>query len=143
MDGTNVADPNPTITVPTHTPSLPTAVMEGVNGDAFMGNLEDAKAFFASGAKDKVLDDLQAATKSTHNLIKTLNLWFQQGYHLDADAANLLVTKLLKAVYTDSEIGLVQHAMAAGSEAQTIALCTLIKSLHAQAPPAATPSPQP
>jgi hypothetical protein len=42
---------------------------------------------------------------------------------------------------TVSEIGLVQHAMAAGSEAQTIALCTLIKSLCTQAPPAATPLP--
>jgi hypothetical protein len=48
--------------------------MEGVDGDAFLGNFEDPKAFFASSAKDKALNDLQAATKSTHNLIKTLNL---------------------------------------------------------------------
>jgi hypothetical protein len=133
MDDTDIADPDPTITVPIHTPSLPqdcAAVMEGVNGDAFMGNFEDPEAFFASGAKDKVLNDLQAATKSTHNLIKTLNLWSQQGYCLNVDAANLLVTKLLQAVYTVSKIGLVQHAMAAGSKAQTITLCALMKSLH-------------
>jgi hypothetical protein len=117
--------------------------MEGVDRDAFMGDFEDPKAFFASGAKDKVLDNLQATTKSTHNLIETLNLWSQQGYCLDADAADLLVTELLQAVYTVSEIGLVQHAMAAGSEAQIIALCTLMESLHAQAPPATAPSPQP
>jgi hypothetical protein len=144
MDATDVADPNPMITIPVHIPSLPqdhAAVMEGVDGDAFMGNFEDPEAFFASGAKDKVLDNLQAATKSTHNLIETLNLWSQQGYCLDADAANSLVTELLQAVYTVSKIGIVQHAMAAGSEAQTIALHTLIESLHAQAPLAAAPSP--
>jgi hypothetical protein len=70
--------PNPTLTIPTHAHSLPqdhAAVMAGVDGDAFMGNFEDMEAFFASGAKEKVLNDLQAATKSTHNLVKTLNLW--------------------------------------------------------------------
>jgi hypothetical protein len=146
MDAADVADPDPTITIPIHTPSLTqghAAVMEGVNRDAFMGNFEDPEAFFASGAKDKVLNNLQAATKSTHNLIKTLNLWSQQGYCLNADAGNLPVTELLQAVYIISKISLVQHAMAAGSEAQTIALCALIKSLCVQAPPAATPSPQP
>jgi hypothetical protein len=146
MDNANVADPNPMIVISTPTPSLPkdrAAVMEGVDGDAFMGNFEDPEAFFLSGAKDKVLNDLQAATKSAQNLIKTLILWSQQGYCLDADAANLLITELLQAVYTVSKISLVQHAMAAGSEAQIIALCTLIESLHTQAPPATTPSPQP
>jgi hypothetical protein len=146
MDTTDVADPDPTITIPAHTPSLPqdhAAVMEGVEGSAFMDNFEDPEAFFASEAKDKVLDDLQAATKSTHNLIKTLNLWSQQGYCLDADATDLLITELLQAVYTVYKIGLVQHAMAAGSEAQTIALHALIESLCMQAPPAAAPSPQP
>jgi hypothetical protein len=117
--------------------------MEGVEGDAFMDNFDNPEAFFASGAKDKVLEDLQAATKSTHNLTRTLNLWSHHGYRLDMDATNLLVTELLQAVYTVSEIGLVQHALAAGSKAQTITLCTLIESLHAQAPPAAAPSPQP
>jgi hypothetical protein len=81
--------------------------------------------------------------KSTHNLTETLNLWSHHGYCLDVDAADLLVTELLQAVYTVSKIGLVQHALAAGSETQTIALCALIKSLRMQAPPAATPSPQP
>jgi hypothetical protein len=69
-----------------------------------------------------LLEDLQAATRSTHNLSETLNLWSHQGYRLDADAADSLVTELLQAVYTVSEIGLVQHALAAGSEAQSIAL---------------------
>jgi hypothetical protein len=45
-----------------------------------------------------------------------------------------------KAVYTVSKIGLVQHALAAGSETQTIALHTLIESLCTQAPLAAAPS---
>jgi hypothetical protein len=45
--------------------------MEGVNRDAFMEDFDNPESFFASGAKDKVLDDLQAATKSTHNLTKT------------------------------------------------------------------------
>jgi hypothetical protein len=117
--------------------------MEGVDADAFMEDFDDPEAFFASGAKDKILADLQAATKPTHNLTKTLNLWSHQGYCLDADAANLLVTELLQAVYTVSKIGLVQHALAAGSETQTIALHALIKSLCAQAPPATAPSLQP
>jgi hypothetical protein len=146
MDAANVADPDPTITIPVHTSSLPqdcAAVMEGVNGDAFMGNFEDPEAFFASGAKDKVLNDLQATTKSTHNLIKTLNLWSQQGYYLSADAADSLVTELLQAVYTVSKNSLIQHAMAAGSKTQSIALCALIESLCMQAPPAAAPSLQP
>jgi hypothetical protein len=104
--------------------------MEGADEDAFMEDFNDPEAFFASGAKDKVLEDLQAAMKSTHNLTETLNLWSHQGYHLDADAADLLITKLLQAVYTVSKIGLVQHALAAGSETQTIALRTLIESLR-------------
>jgi hypothetical protein len=79
--------------------------------------------------------------RSTHNLTETLNLWSHQGYHLDADATDSLVTELLQAVYTVSEIGLVQHALAAGSETQSIALRALIKSLRTQAPPATAPSP--
>jgi hypothetical protein len=95
-----------------------------------MADFDDPEAFYASGAKDKVLADLQAATRSTHNLTETLNLWSHQGYRLDADAADSLVTELLQAVYTVSEIGLVQHALAAGSETQSIALCALIESLR-------------
>jgi hypothetical protein len=106
-----------------------------------MADFNDPEAFYASGAKDKVLADLQAVTRSTHNLTETLNLWSHQGYHLDVDAADSLVTELLQAVYTVSEIGLVQHALAAGSETQSITLHALIKSLHAQAPPATAPSP--
>jgi hypothetical protein len=117
--------------------------MEGVDGDAFMENFDDPEYSFASGAKGKVLVNLQAATKSTHNMTKTLYLWSHHGYHLDADATNLLAIELLQAVYTVSKIGLVQHALAAGSETQTIALCALIKTLCVQAPPAAAPSPQP
>jgi hypothetical protein len=60
--------------------------MEGVDADPFMADFNDPEAFYASGAKDKVLADLQAATRSTHNLTKTLNLWSHQGYCLDADA---------------------------------------------------------
>jgi hypothetical protein len=104
---------------------------------------DDPEAFYTSGAKDKVLADLQAATRSTHNLTETLNLWSHQGYRLDADAAESLVTELLQAVYTVSEIGLIQHALAAGSETQSIALHALIKSLRAQAPLASAPSPPP
>jgi hypothetical protein len=77
LDATNVADPNPMITIPTHTPSLSqdhVAVMAGVDRGTFMGNFEDPEAFFASSAKEKVLNNRQAATKSTHNLVKTLNL---------------------------------------------------------------------
>jgi hypothetical protein len=81
--------------------------------------------------------------RSTHNLTETLNLWSHQGYCLDADAADSLITELLQAVYTVSEIGLVQHTLAAGSETQSIALRALIKSLHAQAPLATAPSPPP
>jgi hypothetical protein len=108
-----------------------------------MGNFEDPEAFFASGAKDKVLNNPQAATKSTHNLIKTLNIWSNHGYRLNAGAADSLVTELLQVVYTVFEIGFVQHAMAAGSKPQITALCALIESLHTQAPLAAAPSPQP
>jgi hypothetical protein len=117
--------------------------MAGVDGDTFMGNFEDPEAFFASSAKDKVLHNLQAATKSTHNLVKTLNLWSFNSYCLDAEASDTLITELLQAVYMVSKIGLVQHAIGAVSEAQIIVLCALIESLHTQALPAATPSPQP
>jgi hypothetical protein len=44
MDAADVADPDPTITIPTSTPSLPqdyAAVMEGVEGDAFMDDFDD------------------------------------------------------------------------------------------------------
>jgi hypothetical protein len=83
MDTANVVDPNPMITIPTSTPIPPpdcAAVMEGVDGDAFMEDFDNPESFFASGAKDKVLADLQAATKSTHNLTETLNLWSHHGY---------------------------------------------------------------
>jgi hypothetical protein len=147
MDAANVKDPDPTINIPvapTSTPPVPLArpaTLEGADTDAFMADFDDPEAFYASGAKDKVLADLQAAMRSTHNLTETLNLWSHQGYHLNADAANSLVTELLQAVYTVSEIGLVQHALAAGSETQSIALRALIESLCAQAPPATAPSP--
>jgi hypothetical protein len=88
MDAANVADPNPTITIPTNIPTLPqdhAAVIEGVEGDAFMDDLDDPEAFFASRAKAKVLVDLQATTKSTHNLTETLNLCSHHGYHLDME----------------------------------------------------------
>jgi hypothetical protein len=146
MDAADIADPDPTVTIPTLTPSLSqncSAVMAGVDGDTFMGDLEDAEAFFASSAKEKVLNNLQAATKSTHNLVKTLNLWSTNGYRLNVDAFNMLVTKLLQAVYTVSEIGLIQHAMVTGSAVQTITLYALIKSLCVQAPPASIPTPHP
>jgi hypothetical protein len=61
MDAADIADPDPMITIPTSTPTLPqdhAAVMEGVEGDAFMDDFDDPKAFFASGAKAKVLEDL-------------------------------------------------------------------------------------
>jgi hypothetical protein len=120
-------------------------MLEGADADAFMADFDDPEAFYASGAKDKVLADLQAATRSTHNLTnnltETLNLWSHQGYCLDTDAADSLVTELLQAVYTVSEIGLIQHALAAGSKTQSIALCALIESLRTQAPPATAPSP--
>jgi hypothetical protein len=119
------------------------AVLEGADMDAFMADFDNPEAFYASGAKDKVLADLQAATRSTHNLTETLNLWSHQGYRLYVDAADSLVTELLQAVYTVSEISLVQHTLAAGSKTQSIALCALIKSLRAQAPLAAAPSPPP
>jgi hypothetical protein len=77
MDATDIADPDPTITIPAPAPS-PTqdysAVMAGVDEDTFINEFEDVKAFYASGAKEKVLVDLQAATISTHNLVKALNL---------------------------------------------------------------------
>jgi hypothetical protein len=70
MDAANVEDPNPTITIPIVPTSAPippsdrSAVMEGVDADAFMEDFNDPEAFFASGAKDKVLADLQAAANS-------------------------------------------------------------------------------
>jgi hypothetical protein len=147
MDAANVEDSDPMINIPvapTSTPPVPpasSATLEGADADAFMADFNDPESFYASGAKDKVLADLQAAMRSTHNLTETLNLWSHQGYRLNADAADSLVTKLLQAVYTVSEIGLVQYAWAAGYETQSIALCALIESLRTQAPPATAPSP--
>jgi hypothetical protein len=117
MDTAEVKDPDPAINIPiapTSTPPIPPEwqrTLECANMDAFMVDFDDPEAFYASGAKDKVLADLQAAMRSTHNLTKSLNLWSHQGYRLDTDATNSLVTRLLQAVYTVSEIGLVQHAL--------------------------------
>jgi hypothetical protein len=146
MDDMDIADPNPivTITAPAPFPNQDCfAVMAGVDEDAFMDEFADAEAFYASSAKEKVLVDLQAATTSTHNLVKTLNLLSTNGYHLDTDASDALVTELLQAVYTVSKFGLVQHAVTAGSKAKTIALCILIKSHCTHAPLASVPTPQP
>jgi hypothetical protein len=117
--------------------------MAGVDGDSFMKEFKDLEAFYTSGIKDKVLTDLEAATTSTHNLVKTLNLWTSNSYCLNADASDTLVTELVQAIYMVSEIGLIQHVIAVGSEAQTIALWALIESLCVQAPPAPVPTSQP
>jgi hypothetical protein len=133
MDAANVADPDPTITIPTSTPSLPKTALQSwkeLKGMPLWMILMTPRLSLPLEPRTR---SFQAATKSTHNLTETLNLWSHHGYCLDADAANLLITELLQAVYTVSEIGLIQHALAAGSEAQTIALCALIKSLHVQA----------
>jgi hypothetical protein len=73
---------------PPPVPPACSAMLEGADTDTFMADFDDPEAFYASGAKDKVLADLQAATRSTHNLTETLNLWSHQGYRLDADAAD-------------------------------------------------------
>jgi hypothetical protein len=84
MDTADIEDPDPTINIPiapTSTPPVPpdcSATLDGADADAFMADFDDPEAFYASGAKDKVLADLQGAMRSTHNLSETLNLWSHQ-----------------------------------------------------------------
>jgi hypothetical protein len=103
MDNIDIEDADPMVTIPAPAPSHDqdhSAVMAGIDGDTFMDEFVDMKAFYASDAKEKVLADLQAATASTHNLVETLSLWSTNSYCLNADASDMLITKLLQVVYS-------------------------------------------
>ena len=126
---------------PTDTPDR-NAILANVEKEAFTEDIaDDPDVFYASGAKDKVLADLAAATSSTHNLVELLNLYSTSGYRLDPEATDKLTIELLQAVSTAAELGLVQHALAAGSSSQYSAIQSLIESLRSQAPPAPAPIP--
>jgi hypothetical protein len=86
MDNIDIKDADPMVTIPAPTPSCNqdhSAVIAGVDGNTFMDESVDTDTFYTSGAKEKVLVDLQAATTSTHHLVKTLNLWSTNGYCLN------------------------------------------------------------
>ena len=57
-------------------------VMEGVDGSSFMANFDNPEAFYASGAKEKVQQDLEAATLSLRHVTEAMNLWTNNGYRL-------------------------------------------------------------
>lgn len=80
--------------------------MAKVEGSSFIADFANPEAFYASGAQDKVRKDLAAATTSMHNLTEMLSLFTNNGYHLDAEASNFLVTELVQAVFTVSKTGL-------------------------------------
>jgi hypothetical protein len=103
---------------------------------------EEPQHFFAVGARDRVSDDLGAAASSTRNLVELLNLYSISGFRLDPVQSDRLAIELLQAVHAASNLGIIQHALLAGSESQIAAMAHIVDSLRAQAPIGAPPPPR-
>jgi len=100
---------------------------------------EEPQHFFAVGARDKVTDDLRAAASSTRNLVELLNLYSSAGFRLDPVQSDRLAIELLQAVSAASNLGIIQHALLAGSDSQISAMADIVDSLRSQAPSRAPP----
>jgi hypothetical protein len=95
---------------------------------------EEPQHFYAVGARDKVSDDLGAAASSTCNLVELLNLYSSAGFCLDPVQSDRLAIELLQAVSAASNLGIIQHALLAGSNSQISAMADIVDSLRSQAP---------
>jgi hypothetical protein len=137
-DGDNTITGRPPVFVPpSHSPSSHSERLADVNAELFMDeDTKEPQHFFAVGARDRVSDDLGAAASSTHNLVELLNLYSTSGFRLDPVQSDWLAIELLQAVHAASNLGIIQHALLAGSESQIAVIGQIIDSLRPQAPPA-------
>jgi hypothetical protein len=143
-DGDNTITGRPPVFVPpSHSPSSRSERLADVNAELFMDeDAEEPQHFFAVGARDRVSNDLGAAASSTRNLVELLNLYSTSGFRLDPVQSDRLAIELLQAVHAASNLGIIQHALLAGSESQIAAIGQIIDSLRAQAPLGAPPPPR-
>jgi hypothetical protein len=143
-NGDNTVTGQPPVFVPP--PPSPTSrseLLSDVNREFFMDeDAEEPQHFYAVRARDRVSDDLGAAASSTHNLVELLNLYSSSGFRLDPVQSDRLAIELLQAVSAASNLGIIQHALLAGSESQIAAMAQIVDSLHAQAPLGAPPPPR-
>jgi hypothetical protein len=75
-------------------------------------------------------------------LVELLNLYSTSGFCLDPVQSDRLAIELLQAVQAASNLGIIQHALLAGSESQIAAMGQIVDSLRAQAPLGAPPPPR-
>jgi hypothetical protein len=85
---------------------------------------------------------LGAAASSTRNLVELLNLYSSAGFRLDPVQSDRLAIELLQAVSAASNLGIIQHALLAGSDSQIAAMADIVDSLRAQAPTHMAPPPR-
>jgi hypothetical protein len=71
-----------------------------------------------------------------------LNLYSSSGFRLDPVQSDRLAIELLQAVSAASNLGIIQHALLAGSESQIEAMAQIIDSLRSQAPIGAPSAPR-
>jgi hypothetical protein len=117
-------------------------LLADVNREYFMDeDTKEPQHFFAVGVRDKVSDDLGAAASSTRNLVELLNLYSSAGFRLDPVQSDRLAIELLQAVSAASNLGIIQHALLAGSDSQISAMADIVDSLRSQAP-THTPAPR-
>jgi hypothetical protein len=135
-DGDNTVTGRPLVFVPP--PPSPTSrseLLSDVNREFFMDeDTEEPQHFYAVGARDRVSNDLGAAASSTRNLVELLNLYSSAGFRLDPVQSDRLAIELLQAVSAASNLGIIQHALLAGSDSQIAAMAHIVDSLHSQAP---------
>jgi hypothetical protein len=143
-DGDNTVTGRPPVFVPP--PPSPTSrseLLSDVNREFFMDeDAEEPQHFYAVGARDRVSDDLGAAASSTRNLVELLNLYSSTGFRLDPVQSDRLAIELLQAVSAASNLGIIQHALLAGSESQIAVMADIVDSLRSQAPIGAPPPPR-
>jgi hypothetical protein len=143
-NGDNTITGRPPVFVPpSHSSSSRSERLADVNAELFMDeDAEEPQHFFAVGARDRVSEDLGAAASSTRNLVELLNLYSTSGFRLDPVQSDRLAIELLQAVHAASNLGIIQHALLAGSKSQIAAIGQIVDSLHAQAPLGAPPPPR-
>jgi hypothetical protein len=134
---------SPVFVPPPPSPTSRSVLLADVNREFFMDeDAEDPQHFYAVGARDRVSDDLGAAASSTRNLVELLNLYSSAGFRLDPVQSDRLAIELLQAVSAASNLGIIQHALLAGSDSQIAAMADIVDSLRSQAPTHAPPPPR-
>jgi hypothetical protein len=143
-DGDNtITGCSPVFVPPPPSPTSRSELLSDVNREFFMDeDADDPQQFYAVGAQDRVSDDLGAAASSTRNLVELLNLYSTSGFRLDPVQSDWLAIELLQAVSAASNLGIIQHALLAGSESQIAVMGQIVDSLRAQAPLGVPPPPR-